>query len=81
MMSKKRKIMERYRANVYFDIEVRRRAKELADRMGLSFSAFVNMAVFEYLKQCSVMELSEVFKRVLDREIINDREVEGAPKA
>lgn len=62
--------MERYRANVYFDPEVRRRAKELADRMGLSFSAFVNMAVFEYLKQCSVMELSDVFKRVLDREIM-----------
>jgi len=60
--------MERYRANVYFDPEVRRRAKELADRMGLSFSAFVNMAVFEYLKQCSVMELSDIFKRVLDRE-------------
>lgn len=70
--------MERYRANVYFDPEVRRRAKELADRMGLSFSAFVNMAVFEYLKQCSVMELSDIFKRVLDREI---REAEGAPKA
>lgn len=62
--------MERYRANVYFDPEVRRRAKELADRMGLSFSAFVNMAVFEYLKQCSVMELSDVFKRVLYREIM-----------
>lgn len=62
--------MERYRANVYFDPEVRRRAKELADRMGLSFSAFVNMAVFEYLKQCSVMELSDIFKRVLDREIM-----------
>jgi len=62
--------MERYRANVYFDPEVRRRAKELADRMGLSFSAFVNMAVFEYLKQCSVMELSDIFKCVLDREIM-----------
>ncbi len=62
--------MERYRANVYFDPEVRSRAKELADRMGLSFSAFVNMAVFEYLKQCSVMELSDIFKRVLDREIM-----------
>ena len=62
--------MERYRANVYFDPEVRRRAKELADRMGLSFSAFVNMAVFEYLKQCSVMELSDIFKRVLEREIM-----------
>lgn len=73
--------MERYRANVYFDPEVRRRAKELADRMGLSFSAFVNMAVFEYLKQCSVMELSDIFKRVLDREIMTIKEAEGAPKA
>ena len=64
--------MERYRANVYFDPEVRRRAKELADRMGLSFSAFVNMAVFEYLKQCSVMELSDIFKRFLVREILSE---------
>jgi len=61
--------MERYRANVYFDPDVRRRAKELADRMGLSFSAFVNMAVFEYLKQCSILELSDAFKRMLEREI------------
>jgi len=66
--------MERYRANVYFDPEVRRRAKDLADRMGLSFSAFVNIAVFEYLKQCSVMELSNIFKRLLDSEIFRQSE-------
>lgn len=61
--------MDRFRANVYFDPEVRRRAKELADRMGLSFSAFVNMAVFEYLKQSAVIHMSEVLRRVLDREL------------
>ena len=59
---------ERYRANVYFEPDVRRRAKDLADRMGLSFSSLVNMAVFEYLKQCSVLEFSDVFRRVLDSE-------------
>jgi hypothetical protein len=69
---------DRYRANVYFEADVRRRAKEIADRMGLSFSGFVNMAVYEYLKQCSVLELSDVFKRVLDGEY---RAGEGGPKA
>lgn len=73
--------MDRFRANVYFDPEVRRRAKELADRMGLSFSAFVNMAVFEYLKQCSVIHMSEVLRRVLDREVSGIKEAEGVPKA
>lgn len=58
--------MKRYRANVYFEPDVRRRAKDLADRMGLSFSALVNMAVFEYLKECSVLDFADVFKRVLD---------------
>jgi len=57
--------MERSRANVYFDPEVRRRAKELADRMGLSFSAFVNMAVYEYLKQSAVIQLSGVLSDIL----------------
>lgn len=61
--------MDRFRANVYLDPEVRARAKELADRMGLSFSAFVNIALYEYLKQSSVMELSDILKGVLDREI------------
>jgi len=57
--------MDRSRANVYFDPEVRRRAKELADRMGLSFSAFVNMAVYEYLKQSAVIQLSGVLSDIL----------------
>jgi len=73
--------MERFRANVYLDPEVRRRAKELADRMGLSFSAFVNIALYEYLKQCSVMELGSILKSVLDREISAIQEAEGVPKA
>ena len=54
--------MDRFRANVYLDAEVRRRAKELADRMGLTFSAFVNIALYEYLKQCSWMELGSILK-------------------
>jgi len=66
--------MERFRANVYFDPEVRRIAKKLADRMGLSFSAFVNIAVFEYLKQCTVMELSDMFKRLLESEVFKRSE-------
>jgi len=65
--------MGRFRANVYLDPEVRRRAKELADRMGLSFSAFVNIALYEYLKQSSVIELGDILKHVLDRDIIADR--------
>ena len=73
--------MKRFRANVYLDPEVRRRAKELADRMGLSFSAFVNIALYEYLKQCSVMELGSILKSVLDREISAIQEAEGVPKA
>jgi hypothetical protein len=73
--------MERFRANVYIDREVRDRAKELADRMGLSFSAFVNIALYEYLKQSSVIHMSDILRRVLDREVSGIKEAEGVPKA
>ena len=74
-------MVDKVRVNVYLDAEVRSRAKELAGRMGLSFSAFVNIALYEYLKQSSVIELSNILKSVLDREIVAIKEVEGVPKA
>ena len=41
--------MDRVRANVYLDREVRDRAKFLAEWMGLSFSEFVDVILREYL--------------------------------
>ena len=74
-------MVDKVRVNIYLDSEVRSRAKELASRMGLSFSAFANIALYEYLKQGSVIELSSILKSVLDREISGIQEAEGVPKA
>ena len=55
--------MDRVRANVYIDREVRDRAKFLAEWMGLSFSEFVNVILREYLLRHS-LEL-EVLERAV----------------
>ena len=56
--------MDKVRANVYIDREVRDRAKFLAEWMGLSFSEFVNDILREYLLKHS-LEL-EVLKRAVE---------------
>lgn len=60
--------MDRVRANVYIDREVRDRAKFLAEWMGLSFSEFVNVVLREYLlRQSFELEALERAVEELDR--------------
>lgn len=60
--------MDKVRANVYLDREVRDRAKFLAEWMGLSFSEFVNVVLREYLlKQSFELEALERAVEELDR--------------
>lgn len=65
--------MDKVRANVYLDREVKRRAKVLAEWMGLSFSEFVNIALFEYL-------YSRSLRYLMDWEIKDFKEVERVLK-
>lgn len=60
--------MDRVRANVYIDREVRDRAKFLAEWMGLSFSEFVNVVLREYLlRQSFELEALERAVEELER--------------
>lgn len=60
--------MDKVRANVYLDREVRDRAKFLAEWMGLSFSEFVNVVLREYLlRQSFELEALERAVEELER--------------
>lgn len=56
-------MVDKVRVNVYLDDEIRRKAMEKARKMGLNFSAFVSLALYEYIfkdlarkKSCNEME-------------------------
>lgn len=55
---------DRLRVHVYLDKDVRIKALEQARKMGLSFSGFVNVALYEFIKQDSVVQLVDVYKRL-----------------
>mgnify|MGYP000922546985 CR=1 FL=1 len=59
--------MDKVRANVYIDREVRDRAKFLAEWMGLSFSEFVNGVLREYLNKSFELEVLERAVEELER--------------
>lgn len=53
---------EKVRVNVYLDKEVRAKALEKSRKMGFSFSAFVNLALYEYIKQDSVIQMVDLYR-------------------
>jgi antitoxin component of RelBE/YafQ-DinJ toxin-antitoxin module len=55
---------DRVRVHVSLDREVRGKALEQARKMGLSFSGFVNVALYEFIKQDSVVQLVDVYKKL-----------------
>ena len=59
--------MDKVRANVYIDREVRDRAKFLAEWMGLRFSEFVNGVLREYLNKSFELEVLERAVEELER--------------
>jgi len=58
-------MVDKVRVNVYLDKEVRSKALEKARKMGLNFSAFVNLALYEFIKQDSVIQLVDLYKKLL----------------
>lgn len=40
---------DKVRVNVYLDAEIRRKALEMSRKMGLNFSAFVSLALYEFI--------------------------------
>lgn len=56
-------MVDKVRINIYLDAELRNKAMEKARKMGLNFSAFVSLALYEYIfkdsarkKSCNEME-------------------------
>lgn len=58
-------MVDKVRVNVYLDSEVRGKALEKARKMGLSFSALCNLALYELIKQDSVVQLVDLYKVLL----------------
>jgi len=55
---------ERVRRNVYLDKDLVDKAEKDAKRLGLSFSAYVNVAISEYLKSNSVPDLVQFLQQM-----------------
>jgi len=66
---------ERKRANIYLEADIYDKAREKAKKMGLSFSAFVNLCVYEFLKQDSVVALADVYSKLLKSNVEELKEV------
>jgi len=58
-------MVDKVRVNVYLDKEVRSKALDKAQKMGLNFSAMVNLALYEFIKQDSVIQLVDLYKVLL----------------
>lgn len=58
-------MVEKVRVNVYLDKEVRSKALEKSRKMGISFSAFVNLSLYELIIQDSVVQLVDLYKKLL----------------
>lgn len=55
---------KRDRISVYVNREMRKRVEEKANELGISISALIIIALDEYLKQSSVVDMAEMFKQL-----------------
>ena len=53
---------KRHRVVVYVNEELKLRAEKKSDQLGLSLSGLFNVAISDYLKQDTVIEMAEMFK-------------------
>lgn len=64
---------KRDRISVYVNREMRKRVEEKANELGISISALIIIALDEYLKQSSVVDMAEMFKQFQKQmEIVGD---------
>lgn len=62
-------MVEKARANVYLNPSIKDEAVKLANELGISFSALVNIALSEYIKQNSIKDMAEFFKKIQQLDI------------
>jgi len=62
-------LVEKARANVYLNSSIKDEAVKLANELGISFSALVNIALNEYIKQNSIKDMAEFFKKIQQLDI------------
>lgn len=64
---------KRDRISVYVNREMRKRVEEKANELGISISALIIIALDEYLRQSSVVDMAEMFKQLQKQmEIVGD---------
>jgi len=66
--------VKRERINVYVSPEVKAKVVQKADEMGISLSAFGAVAINEYLKQDSVIDLADMFRMFQKKELEKNEE-------
>lgn len=78
---------KRHRVVVYLNDDLKARVDKKAEQLGLSVSGLFNIAVYDYLKQDSVLEMSDMFKAFKVEETLqalreaNDEPIGNTPKA
>ena len=60
------------RISVYVNREMRKRVEEKANELGISISALIIIALDEYLKQSSVVDMAEMLQLQKQMEIVGD---------
>jgi len=63
-------MIDKVRVNIYITKDVKEQASQLAERLGISFSGLVNVALNEYIKQDKVKDLSSLFVQLRDIDIM-----------
>lgn len=55
---------QKLRVNVYLSADMKDKAEKKAKSMGISVSGLMSVALNEYIKQDSVTEMAEIFKKM-----------------
>lgn len=63
-------MIDKVRVNIYITKDIKEQALQLAERLGISFSGLVNVALNEYIKQDKVKDLSSLFVQLRDIDIM-----------
>lgn len=62
-------MIDKVRVNIYITKDVKEQASQLAERLGISFSGLVNVALNDYIKQDKVKDMASLFEQLRDIEV------------
>jgi len=63
-------MIDKVRVNIYVSKDIKEQSSQLAQKLGISFSSLVNVALNEYVKQDEVKNLLTLFSQLRDLDIM-----------